>query len=127
MVLLFSMDENGKNSIHPRGLKSKSSCIKKFLKFPKTVFLNTVHVGTDIQFVKKWQSNLKNCVLESSSGSRMHSNSLKNQNFCMPQHQTMGKSINWLPRWPHNQTQPYGQLGCYLQNLHAAALTFLSN
>lgn len=39
----------------------------------------------------------------------------------------MGKSIDWLPRWPHNQTQPYWQLQYYLQNLHAAAFKFLSN
>lgn len=58
MVLLSIMD-NGKNSRHPRGLKSKSSCIRKYLNFPKTVFLNTVHFGTGIQFAKKWQSNKK--------------------------------------------------------------------
>lgn len=39
----------------------------------------------------------------------------------------MAKSINWWPRLPHNQTQPYWQLHCYLQNSHAAAFKFLSN
>lgn len=37
------------------------------------------------------------------------------------------ESISWLPRSPHNQTQPYWQLCCYQQNSHAAALKFLSN
>lgn len=62
MVLLPIMD-NVKNCSHPRGLKSKSLHIKKYLKFPKTVFPNTVHVGAGIQFFKKWQSNKKKLCL----------------------------------------------------------------
>lgn len=59
LQVLLSLMDNGKNSSHPRGLKSKSLCIKKYLKFPKRVLLDTVHVGIGIQFIKKWQNNKK--------------------------------------------------------------------
>lgn len=75
-MVLLSITDNAKNCSHPRGLKSKSLHIKKYLKFPKTVFPNTVHVGAGIQFFKKWQNNKKIVFKQSSSGSRVHSNSL---------------------------------------------------